>query len=133
MRKRPCIDPRASFATRLGKKWVRITAIVQVQIKMISPTPHDADSVGFGPGNVRETKSSDTQAVLSFLGPVLATRCIVTIRGYRALGYRALGLRIHVGPFRLAVRSSQTPAEGRGILMWFLADHSKGRRMWYHS
>lgn len=29
-------------------------------------------------------------------------------------GYRALGLRIHVGPFRLAVRSSQTPEEDRG-------------------
>lgn len=56
MRKRPCIDPRASFATRLGKKRVRITAIVQVQIKLISPTPHDADSTGLGPGNVREKR-----------------------------------------------------------------------------
>lgn len=43
-----------------------------------------------------------------FSGALLATRCIVTIRDYRALG-----LRIHVGPFRLAVRSSQTLGEGR--------------------
>lgn len=81
-----------------------------------------------GQGMLEKKESSDTLAVPSFLGPLLATRCIVTIRGYRGLG-----LRIHVGLFRLAVRSSQTPAEGRGILMWCLADHSKGRRMWYHS
>lgn len=53
-RKRPCADPRASFATRLEEKWVRITAIVQVQIRVISPTPHDADSTGSRPGNVRK-------------------------------------------------------------------------------
>lgn len=54
-------------------------------------------------------QSNDTQAVFEFPGPLLATRCIVTIRGYRVLS-----LRIHVGPFRLAARSSQVPAEGSG-------------------
>lgn len=71
---------------------------------------HNADRTGFGPRNVRR-QSSDTQAVFSSLGPLLATQCIVTVRGYRALG-----LRTHVGPFRLAVESSQTPAEGWGEL-----------------
>lgn len=61
-----------------------------------------------------------------FSSPLLAIRCTVTTRGYRALS-----LRIHVGPFRLAVRSSQTPGEGRGIPMWSLADHRETSRIWY--
>lgn len=58
----------------------------------------------------------------SFLGPLLATRCIVTTRGYRAPGLRIPCRAVQIG------REIESDPGG-----WSLADHWNRKRMWYHS
>lgn len=76
-----------------------------------------------GQGMLKEKKSQVIpKQYFSFLGPLLATRCIVTTRGYRAPG-----LRIPCRAVQIGREIESDPGA------WPLADHWNRKRTWYHS